>query len=41
MEPPKLFEYKFGMGDGAVMSKVKVELMPETEAVKVVVTNDE
>ena len=38
--PPKLFEYKFGMGDGAVMSRVKVELMPEKEAVKVVVTND-
>ncbi len=29
------------MGDGAVMSRVKVELTPETEAVKVVVTNDE
>ncbi len=39
-EPPKLLEYKFGMGDGAVMSRVKVELTPETEAVKVVVTND-
>ena len=39
-EPPKLFEYKFGMGDGAVMSRVKVELTPETEAVKVAVTND-
>jgi uncharacterized protein YndB with AHSA1/START domain len=41
VEAPKLFEYKFGMGDGAVMSRVKVELTPETEAVKVVVTNDE
>jgi uncharacterized protein YndB with AHSA1/START domain len=41
VEPPKLLEYKFGMGDGAVMSKIKVELTPETEAVKVVVTNDE
>jgi uncharacterized protein YndB with AHSA1/START domain len=40
VDPPKLFEYKFGMGDGAVMSRVKVELTPETEAVKVVVTND-
>src|SRR5436305_7807043 len=39
-DPPKLFEYKFGMGDGAVMSRVKLELTPETEAVKVVVTND-
>jgi len=35
-----LFEYKFGVGDGAVMSRVKLELTPETEAVKVVVTND-
>jgi uncharacterized protein YndB with AHSA1/START domain len=41
VEPLKLLEYKFGPGDGAVMSRVKVELTPETEAVKVVVTNDE
>lgn len=40
VEAPRLLEYKFGMGDGAVMSRVKVELTPETEAVKVVVTND-
>ena len=40
-EAPTLLEYKFGMGDGAVMSRVKVTLTPETEAVKVVVTNDE
>lgn len=40
-EPLKLLEYRFGMGDGAVMSRVRVELIPETEAVKVVVTNDE
>jgi uncharacterized protein YndB with AHSA1/START domain len=40
-EPPKLLEYRFGMGDGAVMSHVKVELTPETEAVKVLVTNDD
>lgn len=40
VEAPKLLEYKFGMGDGAVMSRVKVELTPESEAVKVVVTND-
>lgn len=38
---PKLLEYKFGMGDGAVTSRVKIELTPETEAVKVAVTNDE
>ena len=41
VEAPRLLEYKFGMGDGAVMSRVKVELTQETEAVKVVVTNDE
>ena len=41
VDPPNLLEYKFGLGDGAVMSRVKVELTPETEAVKVVVTNDE
>lgn len=40
VEVPKVFEYKFGMGNGAVMSRVKVELTPETEAVRVVVTND-
>mgnify|MGYP003575634907 CR=1 FL=1 len=40
VEAPKLLEYRFGMGDGTVMSRVKVELTPETEAVKVVVTND-
>ncbi|HLK65866.1 MAG TPA: SRPBCC domain-containing protein [Bryobacteraceae bacterium] len=34
-------EYRFGMGDGAVKSRVKVELTPETEAVKVVLTNDD
>ena len=40
-EAPTLLEYKFGMGDGAVMSHVRIELTPESEAVKVVVTNDE
>ena len=41
VEAPRLLEYKFGVGDEAVMSRVKIELTPETEAVKVVVTNDE
>jgi len=41
VDVPRLLEYRFGMGDGKVMSRVKVELTPETEAVKVVVTNDE
>ena len=40
-EAPRLLEYKFGVGDGAVMSRVKIELTPESEAVKVVVTNDQ
>ena len=40
-EAPTLFEYRFGMGDGAVKSRVKIALTPEAEAVKVVVTNDE
>jgi len=40
-EAPALLEYRFGMGDGAVMSRVQVTLTQESEAVKVVVTNDE
>ncbi len=40
-EPLKLLEYKFGMGTGETMSRVKIELTPETEAVKVTVVNDE
>ena len=40
-EPPNLLAYKFGVGDGKVMSRVKIELTPETEAVKVAVTNDD
>lgn len=39
-EPPRLLEYDFGMGMGELMSHVKIELTPELEAVKVVVTND-
>lgn len=40
-EAPRFLEYRFGMGEGKVMSHVKVELTPESEAVKVVVTNDD
>jgi uncharacterized protein YndB with AHSA1/START domain len=40
VEAPKLFEYNFGMGLGESMSHVRIELTPESEAVKVVVTND-
>ena len=39
-DAPKLLEYDFGMGMGDRMSHVKIELKPESEAVKVVVTND-
>jgi uncharacterized protein YndB with AHSA1/START domain len=39
-DAPKVLEYRFGMGDGAVLSHVVVELTPESEAVKVAVTND-
>ena len=40
-EAPTRLEYKFGTGDGAVKSRVAIALTQETEAVKVVVTNDE
>ena len=39
-QAPTLLEYKFGMGDGAVISRVRIDLTPESEAVKVVVSND-
>ncbi len=37
---PTLLEYTFGMGEGTVMSHVRIDLTPESEAVKVVVSND-
>jgi uncharacterized protein YndB with AHSA1/START domain len=37
---PTLLEYDFGMGMGDTTSHVKIDLIPESEAVKVVVTND-
>ena len=40
-DPPMLLEYKFGMGAGETMSRVRITLTPETEAVKVTVVNDE
>lgn len=40
-EPPTHLEYRFGRGDGATRSRVTIDLTPETEAVKVVVTNDD
>lgn len=41
VDAPRRLEYRFGMGEGAVTSRVTITLTPETEAVKVVVTNDE
>src|SRR6476469_2871593 len=41
VEGPRRLEYKFRMGDCSVKSRVTVALTQETEAVKVVVTNDE
>ena len=38
--PPTLLEYDFGMGMGESISHVKIELTQESEAVKVVLTND-
>ena len=37
---PTYFEYDFGMGMGETMSHVTIQLTSESEAVKVVVTND-
>jgi uncharacterized protein YndB with AHSA1/START domain len=39
-DAPRLLEYDFGFGMGERMSHVTVALTPESEAVKVVVTND-
>jgi uncharacterized protein YndB with AHSA1/START domain len=39
-DAPRLLDYEFGMGMGETMSHVRIELTPESEAVKVVVTND-
>jgi uncharacterized protein YndB with AHSA1/START domain len=41
VEPPKLFSYTFAMGQNDKMSRVTVELVPETEATQVTVTHDE
>lgn len=40
VDAPRLLEYEFGMGMGEKMSHVKIELTPESEAVKVTVVND-
>ena len=39
-EPPKLLQYMFAMGPTGKASRVTVELTPESEATKMVVTHD-
>lgn len=40
-EAPKVFQYTFAMGQNDTFSRATIELVPETEAVKVTVTHDE
>jgi uncharacterized protein YndB with AHSA1/START domain len=40
-EPPKLLQYTFAVGSSANVSRVTIELLPETEATKVSVTHDQ
>jgi uncharacterized protein YndB with AHSA1/START domain len=40
-DPPKTLQYTFAMGQSDKMSRVTVELVPETEATKVTVTHDQ
>jgi uncharacterized protein YndB with AHSA1/START domain len=39
-DPPKLLQYTFAIGPSKKVSRVTVELVPETEATKVTVTHD-
>jgi len=40
-DPPKLLQYNFAMGATGKESRATVELVPETEATKVIVKHDE
>ena len=40
-EPPKLLQYTFAIGSSNKVSRVTIELVPETEATKVSVTHDQ
>lgn len=40
-EPPKLLRYTFALGASSNVSRVTIELVPETEATRVSVTHDE
>ena len=41
VEPPKLLQYSFALGSSSQVSRVTVELVPETEATRVSVTHDQ
>jgi uncharacterized protein YndB with AHSA1/START domain len=40
-EPPKLLQYTFAVGASTKVSRVTIELVPESEATKVSVTHDQ
>lgn len=40
-EPPKLLQYTFALGSSNKVSRVTIELVPESEATKVSVTHDQ
>ena len=40
-EPPRLLQYTFAVGPSGKVSRVTIELVPETEATKVSVTHDQ
>ena len=40
IEPPKLLQYTYSLGQSSMRSRVTVELVPETEATQVTVTHD-
>jgi uncharacterized protein YndB with AHSA1/START domain len=41
VDPPKMLQYTFAMGQSDTASRVTLELVPETEATKVIVTHDQ
>jgi uncharacterized protein YndB with AHSA1/START domain len=40
-EPPKLLQYTFALGSSSKVSRVTIELVPESEATRVSVTHDQ
>jgi uncharacterized protein YndB with AHSA1/START domain len=40
-EPPKLLQYTFALGSSSSVSRVTLELVPETEATRVSITHDQ